>query len=143
MRYGRDAVKKLLRERLLSGWILVTGDLDCIEDFKRRYYGEGSKDFEDHAIMASVRDKGGLYVEFFYIYLAKKKKELEEILGGNLERAINIEFKKHNNECKAEVKYTSIFPKITINKLIDRVIKYIETTTILKAKIARSQRPTT
>jgi hypothetical protein len=143
LRYGRDAVKKLLRERLLSGWILVTGDLSCIEDFKKKYYGEGSRDFEDHAILACIRDKGGLYVDFFYIYLAKKKKELEEILRGDLERAINIDFKKLNNECKAEVKYTSIFPKITINKLIDRVIKNIETITILKAKIARSQQPTT
>jgi hypothetical protein len=57
LRYGRDAVKKLLRERLLSGWILVTGDSGCIEDFKKKYYGEGSKDFEDHAIMASVKQK--------------------------------------------------------------------------------------
>jgi hypothetical protein len=141
LRYEGD-IKKVLRERLLSGWILVTGDPGCIEDFKRRYYGEGSTDFEEHAIVVSVKGEKGLHVDIFTIPLARKKRELEELVR-DLERAVNIEFKRVGNECEAEVRYAGLFPKIAINRLVNRVIKSIEATALQRAKAARSQQPAT
>ncbi len=142
---GMEDIKRLLKEHLLSGWVVVTGDLRCVEDFKRRYYGESDEDFVSRGIIYYARDSSGrLYPDVAVISLARKRKELEGLVGGGLERAIGIELKKVGDRCEAEVRYaSSVFPRLSINRLVSRVIKSIEATALLRAKAARSQQPPT
>lgn len=123
---GERGIKRVLREGLLNGWIIVTGDLRCVEEFMKRYYPDSREDFVSHAIIYYTRGTHGVYPDITIISLAKKKRELGEILG-DVERALRLHFKRIGDECKAEVKYANnIFPRLSIEIVVRKTLKDIE-----------------
>jgi hypothetical protein len=88
-----------IRERLLSGWILVSGDNKCIMRLEERVYTPGTPknaDFEAAVVPvdpSSPLGRKGKYV--LILYLAKKCKELEEALNCKLDDVIAVSFGGH------------------------------------------------
>jgi hypothetical protein len=91
-----------IRERLLSGWILVTGDDECIMRLEERVYTPGTpKNADFETIVVSVDPDSPLGREgkrILIFYLAKKCKELEETLNCKLDDVIAVSFDGHKEE---------------------------------------------
>jgi hypothetical protein len=104
-----------LRKYLLSGWILVTGNLDCMEKFEKEYYSDaGAK--EDIICTLLIIDYGRGVRAVVPAYLAKKREELREFLGEELDRVLRINFKYENDRCIADLE--------TAGRLTRRLVIY-------------------
>lgn len=88
-----------IRERLLSGWILVSGDDECIMRLEDRVYTPGTpKNADFEAAIVPVDPDSPLGREgkrILIFYLAKKCKELEEALNCKLDDVIAVSFDGH------------------------------------------------
>lgn len=73
-----DEVPRLIRERLMNGWVLVVGEPRCIERLEYEVYTPGTvenRNFE--ALMASSRYGFPLV----FMYFARKTPRLRELLN--------------------------------------------------------------
>jgi hypothetical protein len=130
-----NAFKRHLRERLSSDWLIVTGDPGCTDDFVKRYYGYSEKDVEDHLVVITIRDRRGVHKDIDLLTLVKKKRELEGLLG-NVERALWLHFERAGNECKPRVEYMGVFARLSIARVIGKLLKEIKKTASQRAKLA-------
>jgi hypothetical protein len=130
-----NAFKRHLREKLSSNWLIVTGDPVCTEDFRKKYYGDSREDVENHLIATTIRDKHNVYTDIDIIMLVRKKRELEEVLS-NVERALRLHFKRVENECKARVEYAGVFARLSIARVIEKLLKEVKKTASQRAKVA-------
>jgi hypothetical protein len=132
------AFKRHLKERLSSGWLIVTGDPVCTEDFRKRYYGDSWEDVEGHLVVVTVKSRRHVYTDVDVIMLVRKRKELEEVLG-DVERALRLHFERDGGECKAKVKYASrILPKLSIARVVEKLLKEMKRTASQRAEATHS-----
>jgi hypothetical protein len=132
--------KRHLRERLSSGWLIVTGDPVCTEEFRKRYYGDSREDLEGHLIATTIRGKSGVYTDIDVVMLVRKKRELEGVLG-DVERALRVHFER-DGECKARVEYAGIFPRLSIARVVGRLLKEAKRVASQRAKAAKQVQTT-
>lgn len=128
---GEDAVKKDLKETLQSGWLLVTGDLMCIVGFENTYYSDPTEegDFIYKVFVFERTRENRKYTARYIVGLAKKKKELEKLLGHGVERVVHVNFTRTDNKCITEVKRTSLlFPGRTIDKIVEDLFTFLSNT---------------
>jgi len=112
-----------LRRYLLSGWILVTGNLDCMEKFKNEYYS-GADAKEDIIFSLLVIDYGRGVRAVIPAYLAKKREELKGFLGEELDNVLRINFKYENNRCIADLETAGRFTRrLVIYKILSDLRK--------------------
>ena len=112
-----------LRKYLLDGWILVTGNFDCIEKFKKEYYPDAHTK-KDLIFCLLVINYGRGIKATIPIYLAKKKEELKELLGEELDYVVRINFKYENNRCIANLDTAGRFTRrLVIYKVMNDLKK--------------------
>jgi hypothetical protein len=131
-----NVFKRHLKERLLSGWLIVTGDPVCTEDFRKRYYGDNWEDVEGHLVAVTVRSRCYVYTDVDVIMLVRKKKELEGVLG-DVERALRLHFERAGGECKPLVEYMGVFAKLSIARVVEKVLKEMKKTASQRAEATR------
>ena len=73
---GRNEVLKYISSRLRGGWILVFGDIDCIDFLENMVYTPGSDKNEDFEVIITHTIR-----KIAPIFLALKTEDLREFLG--------------------------------------------------------------
>lgn len=127
--------KRHLKERLSSGWLIVTGDPVCTEDFRKRYYGDSREDVENHLVAVTVKSGRHVYTDVDVIMLVRKRKELEVVLG-DVERALRLHFERAGGECKPLVEYMGLFTKPST--VVEKLLKEMKKTASQRAEATRS-----
>ena len=101
----------------------MTGNLDCIEKFKKEYYS-GADAKEDIIFSLLVIDYGRGVRATVPAYLVKKREELKGFLGEELDNVLRINFKYENNRCIADLETAGRFTRrLVIYKILSDLRK--------------------
>ena len=111
-----DELFDYVRRRLSEGWVMVTGDNECIEQLEETVYTPGTSENENfEVVIAPSRRPGG---PLFYTFsLAKKTERLKDFL-----KNADINDEEFNTLLAIEF----ILPIPGTNKCISRVIGFKE-----------------
>jgi len=95
-----------VKDFIAKGWFFVIGDLDCITQFAAVFYPDGFEkgDFKIINVIIKCGDEKGQYKSIVPVFIAKRKEELREIVGKDLDRLMAITFEKNEkSECMPRI----------------------------------------
>lgn len=108
-------------------WFLVTGDLECISYFVANFYPDGltKGDFKIVNVIMDCGDEKKRYKSIIPVFIAKKKEELRETLGKDLDRLIEITFEKDKDgKCKPLILAPGRFTRrLVLSGIIEKLRK--------------------
>jgi hypothetical protein len=115
------------KDFLAKGWFFVIGDLDCISQFAAVFYPDGFEkgDFKIINVIIKCGDEKGQYKSVVPVFIAKRKEELREVIGKDLDRLMAITFEKdEKGECMPRITAPGWFTrKLALYVITERLRK--------------------
>lgn len=119
-----EEVKKLIKQRLLNGWMIVEGDGEMISYLEEKIYTPGTDRNElFQCLMMSLKNVGKIY----FLYLSKKDSDLRKFLEEDARSLSDIEF-ENLLICRLDINNIRFMvnrPDLNIEETIDMTIQRI------------------
>ena len=125
-----DEAYGIIRRRLSEGWVLVIGDLSCIERLEYEAYPPGTGENANFEMIMATMDYPGAYLSLpFPIFLAKKTRRLRELLKGlsgeEYSRLLAIIMHGHITEKSCLVETISAKEGWDMGDAVNRVVQHL------------------